>query len=77
MLWLCISLPQLALEALRSDEGDEPVVVTDCEANARWIIACNRAAERAGIKVGMGYATALAIRSDIAMLERKPQAEKA
>jgi protein ImuB len=77
MLWLCISLPQLALEALRSDEGHAPVVVTDCEANARWIIACNETAERAGMKVGMAYATALAIRSDIAMFERKPQAERA
>jgi len=77
MLWLCISLPQLPLEALRPDASEELTVVTDCEANARWIICCNTRAERAGLKVGMSYATALAIASGIKMLERKPQAEKA
>lgn len=77
MLWLCISLPQLPLESLRLSANEEPTVVTDCEANARWIICCDKAAERAGLNAGMSYATALAIRSDIAMLERKPQAEKA
>jgi len=77
MLWLCISLPQLSLEALRPDESSELTVVTDCEANARWIICCNDAAQRGGLKVGMSYTTALAIRSGITMLERKPQAERA
>lgn len=76
MLWLCISLPQLPLEALRLEESDELVVVTACEANARWVVCCNTAAERAGLRVGMSYATALAIRNDLSMLERKPQAEK-
>jgi protein ImuB len=77
MLWLCISLSQLPLEALRPDDSCELTVVTDCEANARWILCCNEAAQRAGLKVGMSYTTALAIRSGITMLERKPQAEKA
>lgn len=77
MLWLCISLPQLPLEALRFDVNDELVVVTDCEANARWIVCCNTAAERANLGVGMNYTTALAIQGDITMFERKRQAEKA
>ncbi len=77
MLWLCISLPQLPLESLRPDASEELTVVTDCEANARWIICCNAAAERAGLQVAMSYTTALAIRSEIRMLERKPLAEKA
>lgn len=77
MLWLCISLPELPLEALRPDASEELTVVTDCEANARWIICCNPAAERAGLKGGMSYTTALAIRNGIKMLERKPHAEKA
>src|SRR5690606_28797704 len=65
------------LEALRPDASETLTVVTDCEANSRWIICCDTAAERAGLKVGMSYATALAICSGIEMLERKPRAEKA
>ena len=77
MLWLCISLPQLPLESLQLEEDEQLTVITDCEANARWIICCNAAAARANLKVGMNYTTALAIHSHIVMFERKPQAEQA
>lgn len=77
MLWLCVSLPQLPLEALCLEGTDDLMVVTDCEANARWIVCCNAAADRANLRVGMSYATALAIHSSISMFERKRQAEKA
>jgi len=77
MLWLCISLPQLPLEALQLGASDAITVVTDCEANTRYIVCCNEAAERGKLKVGMNYTTALAIHSSIAMLERKRHAETA
>jgi protein ImuB len=76
MLWLCISLPQLPLEALRLDTSDELTVVTVCEENTRWIVCCNAAADRAHLKVGMSYTTALALQSQITMFERKAQAER-
>jgi protein ImuB len=76
MLWLCIALPQLPLEALRLDASDELTVVTDCESNARWIICCNAVAQRANLNVGMNYTTALAIHGNISMFERKRHAEK-
>jgi protein ImuB len=77
MLWLCISLPQLSLEALQLDASDTIIVVTDCEANTRYIICCNPAAERGNLKVGMNYTMALAIRGQITMFERKRHAERA
>jgi protein ImuB len=77
MLWLCISLPQLSLEALRLDASEDIAVVTDCEANTRYIICCNETAERNSLKVGMNYTMALAIHSQITMFERKRHAERA
>jgi len=77
MLWLCISLPQLPLQALHVEEADNAVVITTCEGNARWIVCCNRAAEQASLKATMNYTVALAIHPRIVMLERKPQAEQA
>ena len=76
MLWLCISLPQLPLEALLVNET-QATVVTSCEGNTRWVICGNTAAERANLKVMMNYTVALAIHPEVAMFERKPNAEKA
>ena len=77
MLWLCIALPQLPLEALRSEETDRPFVVTACEGSARWIVCCNPAAERARLKPDMNYTVALALCPDVQKLERSPAAETA
>ena len=77
MLWLCISLPQLPLQALRADEPDKAVVVTACEGSTRWIICCNSPAERAGLKTAMNFTMALAIHPQVTSLERKIGAEKA
>lgn len=77
MLWLCIALPQLPLEALRSDAADQALVVTACEGSARWVICCNPTAERAGLKAAMNYTVALAIHPQAGVLERKPRAEQA
>src|SRR5437868_4500250 len=77
MLWLCIALPQLPLEALRSDAVDQALVVTACAGSTRWVICCNPAAERVGLKAAMNYTVALAIHPQVAALERKPRAELA
>ena len=77
MLWLCISLPLLPLEALRTDIGDAATVVTATERNTRWVICCNPAAERAHLKAEMNYTVALAVCPQVIPVDRKPQAELA
>jgi len=77
MLWLCISLPLLPLEALRTDIGDAATVVTATERSARWVICCNPAAERAYLKPAMNYTVALAVCPQVIPIDRKPQAEQA
>jgi protein ImuB len=77
MLWLCISLPLLPLEALRADIGDAATVVTATERNIRWVICCNPAAERAHLKPAMNYTVALAVCPQVMPVERKPQTELA
>lgn len=77
MLWLCISLPQLPLEALRADEPDKALAVTACEGSTRWIVCCNAYAERVNLRPAMNYTMALAIHPQVTALERKPGAEKA
>jgi protein ImuB len=76
MLWLCITLPQLPLEALRSEEAGQPLVVTACEGSARWVVCVNPAAERARLKQDMNYTVALALCPDVQKLERSTPAEK-
>jgi protein ImuB len=77
VLWLCITLPQLPLEALRSEETGEPLVVTACESSARWVVCVNPAAERAHLKPDMNYTVALALCPAVQKLERSPVAETA
>jgi protein ImuB len=76
MLWLCIALPQLPLEALHC-ELDDPVVVTMMESNARWVICCNPAAEQAHLGPGMNCTVALAVHPQLTMIERRERAEQA
>jgi protein ImuB len=67
MLWLCISLPQLPLEALQPEATDTSVVVTTCEGNTRWVLCCNEAAENANLKTPMNYTVALAVHPGLTM----------
>src|SRR5690606_17761346 len=76
MLWLCISLPQLPLEALRARDDEVPTVVTSCEGKARWVVSCNPAAERNYLKAHMNYTVALATCARVNMLERNVAAER-
>jgi protein ImuB len=77
VLWLCIALPQLPLEALRSEESGQPLVVTACEGSARWIVCGNPAAEHARLEPDMNYTVALALCAVVQNLERSPAAETA
>lgn len=77
MLWLCISLPRLPLEALRPDDEQAATVVTACEGNTRWVICCNAAAEQAHLKAAMNYTVALAVHPATIAMDRKLQAEQA
>lgn len=77
MLWLCISLPQLPLEALRAHDDEAPTIVTTCDGNARWVVCCNRAAEQNHLKPSINYTVALATCPRVNMLERNVSAERA
>ncbi|HWK73943.1 MAG TPA: DNA polymerase Y family protein, partial [Povalibacter sp.] len=77
MLWLCINLPQLPLEALHTENDDAVVVVTACEGSTRWVICCSPAAERMNLQAPMNYTIALAVHPQLTMLNRKLRAEQA
>jgi len=77
VLWLCIALPQLPLEALRSEDTDAPLVVTACEGSARWVVCGNPAAQNARLKPDMNYTVALALCPTVQKLERSAAAETA
>jgi protein ImuB len=77
MLWLCITLPQLPLEALQCEQSERPTVVTVLEGSVRSIVCCNPAAERVGLKPAMNFTTALAILPEVIAPERRLSAERA
>ncbi len=58
MLWLCIELPHLSVEAFGDAEAaDRPLIISE----AGTVIDCNRQALRYGIKIGMTPAAAHAL----------------
>jgi len=74
MLYLCLSLPQLPLEA-RQPASDEPVAVTDRRGSKRWLIACNHPAFDVGLRPGLNATTALTLRPDLRLAERSRSQE--
>jgi protein ImuB len=88
MLWLCLALPQLPLEArltvdecgsseeLRANENALPIVITASAGSSRWIVCCNAAAERRHLKAPMNYTVALAVCPQVTQLERDLRAER-
>lgn len=75
MLWLCITLPQLPLEALQCERSEQPTVVTALEGNVRSVVCCNPAADRVGLKPGLDFTTALSMLPEVIALERRISAE--
>ncbi|MDH5834868.1 Y-family DNA polymerase [Luteimonas kalidii] len=77
MLWACVLLPQLALDAVlrRLPDPDAPLALVEGPAQLRTLHAVNAAAAQAGLRAGMRLTAAHALLRDFAMVEHDPQAE--
>src|SRR3546814_17930079 len=71
MLWACIHLPQLALDAVlrRTPDPDHPLTLVSGPAHLRHLHAVNETAAQAGLKPGMRLSAAHALLSDVALVE--------
>lgn len=68
MLYLCLSLPQLPLEALPTPTT-EPLAVFDRHGSRRWLIACNAACRAAGVHPGHNATTAMGLLPALHLVE--------
>ncbi len=77
MLWACISLPQLALDAVlrRLPDPTAPLALIGGPAQLRTLHAVNAAAAEAGLRAGMRLTAAHALMRDFAMVEHDPEAD--
>ncbi|MGY0611182.1 Y-family DNA polymerase [Luteimonas sp. A501] len=77
MLWACIALPRLALDAVlrRMPDPSRPLALVSGPAQLRHLHAVNAAAAAAGLKPGMRLSAAHALLSDVAMVEYDPASE--
>ena len=77
MLWACVLLPQLALDAVlrRLPDPGAPLALVTGPAQLRTLHAVNDSAARAGLRAGMRLTAAHALLRDFAMIEHDPQAE--
>lgn len=74
-LWLCLHLPQLALDVFsRGSTQQAPFAVSETRRNHEWVLACNRAARAHKLRPGMTVSAACA---QLAELEVKPRHEAA
>lgn len=76
MLWACIQLPQLALDAVlrRLPDPDPPLALVEGPAQLRSLHAVNGAAASAGLRPGMRLSAAHALLSDVRLHAHDPQA---
>lgn len=77
MLWACIALPRLALDAVlrRVPDPSRPLALVSGPAQLRQLHAVNAAAAEAGLKPGMRLSAAHALLSDVAMVDYDPASE--
>ena len=77
MLWACIVLPQLALDAVlrRLPDPESPLALASGPAQLRTLHAVNASAAHAGLRAGMRMAAAQALLPTLATVEYDPQAE--
>ena len=77
MLWACIVLPRLALDAVlrRCPDPAAPLALVSGPAQLRSLHAVNDAAAAAGLRAGMRLTAAHALLPDFAMVEHDPAAE--
>lgn len=76
MLWLCVHLPDLALEAFGPPAAETPLAVFERQGSRRWIVAATETAQRQGVTAGTAVTTAQALLPDLTLLERQPSREK-
>lgn len=74
MLWACVLLPQLALDAVlrRRPPSDEPLALVTGPAQARELFAVNASAQAAGLRRGMRLAAAQALLGRFETVEHDP-----
>lgn len=75
MLWLCLSLPQLPLEAC-APPSDDCVAVADHKGARRWLLACNQACAKNGIHAGQDVAAALGLYPELQVIPRSRRHER-
>lgn len=77
MLWACILLPQLALDAVlrRLPDPSAPLALVGGPAQLRTLHAVNTSAAAAGLRAGMRLTAAHALLPDFAMVDHDPQTE--
>ncbi|MBC7991022.1 MAG: DNA polymerase Y family protein, partial [Luteimonas sp.] len=76
MLWACVLLPQLALDAVlrRTPDPERPLALVTGTAQLRSLHAVNAAAAQAGLKAGQRLSAAHALVSDFDTAEYDPAA---
>jgi protein ImuB len=75
MLWACLHLPHLPLEAhARADAGTRALVVASADHRPR-VIDCNAVAGTAGVQPGMSITAALALAPELIVQPRNPALE--
>ena len=82
-LWLYLHFPSLQLDTIYLSEAtdqsgaaintDQAVIVIDGRANS--VVQINQAAQKSGIKIGMGLGTASALQRDIRVVDYRPELE--
>ena len=78
MLWLCIHLPNLALEIFtHASPTVRPLAVSSGRGREQQVFACNPAARRCGVRVSMRVSAAYALINDLCVRERDESAEQA
>ena len=77
MLWACILVPQLALDAVlrRLPDPEPPLALVEGPAQLRSLHMVNAAAAGAGLKPGMRLSAAHALLADVRTVDYDPQAE--
>ena len=77
MLWACIALPRLALDAVlrRLPDPSRPLALVSGPAQLRHLDAVNAAAAEAGLKPGLRLSAAHALLSDVALVDYDPASE--
>jgi protein ImuB len=72
-LWLAVRFPQLMIDALQPSVAEDVALVVR---EAHRLVAANRAAKDAGIRLGMRPATALALCDRVQLRDRQPEQEQ-